>query len=195
MFYISRTDGHQTPFDIAQFRQTHELQKLKRSDEVAKKDQQKSPKDQRLGGKYGDRQESKTVREPAITASQIMSSPTFTLDKDSKLEEAKQLFADKRFRHVPVVDENKKLVGILSDRDFLSDRLQSSKAKTIGEVMTTFILTARPEALIRQIADVMFRERVGSMPIVDNNEQLLGIVTRSDILRTLVNTASLKLWV
>ena len=50
-----------------------------------------------------------------------------------------------------------------------------------------------PETEIRLIADVLIKERIGAMPIVDEKEKLVGIVTRSDILRTVVK-APLELW-
>lgn len=134
-------------------------------------------------------------RKPAIVAAQIMSSPVVTLQAGASLEEAKQLFASRRFRHVPVRSKEGKLVGVLSDRDFLTSRYRLQSGEEVREIMTTNILTARPEARIREVAGVMIRERIGSMPIVGDQGVLEGIITRSDILRTIVNTAPLELWV
>jgi acetoin utilization protein AcuB len=57
------------------------------------------------------------------------------------------------------------------------------------------VLTAHPDTSIRDIARVFFEERIGAVPIVDRGETLVGIVTRSDILRTILNSAPLELWV
>jgi len=57
------------------------------------------------------------------------------------------------------------------------------------------VLTATPETQIREIARVLIEQRKGVMPIVDANAHMVGIITRSDILRTIVNQAPLELWV
>ena len=143
-------------------------------------------------------QDTTSSRQPAIVVSQIMSSPLLTLPLGTSLDEAQNLFREHRFRHIPVVDGAGKLVGILSDRDFIGQSFAGSDSQAqvrVDDLMTLNILTARPQTTIREIAGVMFRERIGSMPIIDEHGNLSGIVTRSDILRTVVNHAPLELWV
>ncbi len=131
-------------------------------------------------------------REPALRAQQIMSSPVLTVSSEDTIRDAAKLFREKRFRHLPVVSEEGKLVGIISDRDTLP---VSDRTDPIKEHMATAIISARPETEIRKIASVFFHERIGAMPILDENGSVSGILTRSDILRTLVNKAPLELWV
>ncbi len=131
-------------------------------------------------------------REKAILASQIMTSPVETLQKSDTIRKASKLFQDRRFRHVPVVKENDILIGIVSDRDFFSQKSTNSR---VEKIMTTNVLSARPNTEIRYIARVFFEERIGAMPIVEEGGKLVGIITRSDILRTVVNKAPLELWV
>ncbi len=142
-------------------------------------------------------------KEPAIVASQIMSSPVITLDINNVVEQAWNLIKEKRFRHLPITSQQGKLVGIISDRDFLSLNIAhigeelSSKQQLkspIKNIMTTNVLTARPNTAIRLIAQIMFVEKVSSMPIVDEDKKLVGILTTNDILRTLVHNAPLELW-
>ena len=137
----------------------------------------------------------------ATLAKQIMTSPILTLSPDTSLVDAYLFILDHRFRHVPVTSDDKKLIGILSDRDLLraaagisTTSSGSGPVKTIQEIMKTTVLTASPETEIRQIARVFFEERVGAMPILDASESVVGIITRSDILRTLVSTAPIDLW-
>jgi CBS-domain-containing membrane protein len=61
--------------------------------------------------------------------------------------------------------------------------------------MTTRVLTASPNTEIRQIAQVLFDEHIGTMPIIDEREHLIGLITRSDILQALIKPAPLDLWV
>ena len=130
-----------------------------------------------------------------------------SLKPEATFDDAKNLFQKFRYRHVPIVDETGKLVGIVSDRDVLREAANIagavtgwmkevvSNAKSIDEFMTRRVLTALPNTEIRFIAKVMFEERIGAMPIVDSHGRVSGIITRSDILRMLVNNAPLELWI
>ncbi len=138
-------------------------------------------------------------REPAINAEQIMTSPVYTLTTGESLNTAWEIIRDYRFRHIPIVSVNKKIVGILSDRDFFKVMMEQFKQddnsnQYVGDIMSINILSAHPETKIRQIAQVFIDERIGAMPIVHDNGALIGMVTRSDILRTLVNLAPFELW-
>lgn len=141
-----------------------------------------------------------SIKSPAIQASQIMSKPVVTLDKLTPIEDALMLFKEKRFRHVPIVDEEKKLCGILSDRSLLSFSPSEKKidflfGKNVQDFMIFKVLLSKPEAKIRDIAKTLLEARIGAMPIVDNLLVPIGIITRSDILRTIVSHEELELWI
>ena len=142
-------------------------------------------------------------RQPAILARQILNAPVVSLSPTDSITEAWEIFRARRFRHIPVLNVTGRIVGILSDRDvlretenpFLSSPVKvASSAIQVQRVMTTHVLTAHPDVSIREIARVFFEERIGAVPIVDGSEELVGIVTRSDILRTIVKSAPFDLW-
>lgn len=141
-----------------------------------------------------------------LHAHEIMTSPVVTLFQDATITEAWNLFRERRFRHVPVVTDRGKIFGIISDRDLLRYAATSGKippynehmleSKTsIGKLIKTRVITSSSENEIRQIARMLFEQRIGAMPIVTDTGVVKGIITRSDILRTLVNNAPLELWV
>ncbi len=135
----------------------------------------------------------------SLVAKQIMSSPVLTLSIDATFEKAWKLIVDYRFRHVPIATEGDKLFGILSDRDLLREAALITQdglreEKNIRNIIKTNVLTASPDTEIKKIAQLFFDERIGSMPIIDEDGILLGIITRSDILRTIVNQAPVELW-
>lgn len=144
-------------------------------------------------------------RVPAILAKQIMTAPVTTVSPEATIHEAWELFQRRRFRHVPVLNRERTIVGLLSDRDVLSEVVgskQHSKEDNqnpamllIQDVMTKPVLTAHPETAIRSIARVMFEERIGAMPIVDQNGVVVGMITRSDILRTVMQQVPFELWI
>lgn len=145
-------------------------------------------------------------RQPALYAHQIMSAPLVWLPPQATIVEAWRLFRERRFRHVPVVDARQEIVGILSDRDLLRYAALSGQVPPYGDdsreartsvdgLYKTKVLTATPDTEIRHIARVLFEQRIGAMPIVDDLGGPLGIITRSDILRALIHHVPLELWV
>ncbi|EMY15021.1 CBS domain protein [Leptospira weilii str. Ecochallenge] len=61
-----------------------------------------------------------------------------------------------------------------------------SLGKTIGEIMKTRVLSVRIQAGIGEIVKVLFEERIGCLPVVNDSFQVIGIVTRSDVLRAIL---------
>lgn len=154
---------------------------------------------------YGDSQEAQPKREPAILAKQVMTSPVVWLDLNTSIAEAWKLIHQRRFRHVPVVATGQRIVGIISDRDLWREAAgihthPSAESMALSnlrvqDVMIDRVLTAHPDTEIRTIARVMFEERIGGMPIVNEAGTPLGIITRSDILRTVMNQVPFELWI
>jgi acetoin utilization protein AcuB len=150
-----------------------------------------------------DRNDQQGEREQVRIAEQIMSYRVETLTAETSIADAWDVFMAHGYRHMPVVhDETGALIGILSERDMLRaagtpDHTpgQSIRDEPISSIMTSPVYSARPSTNIRDIAKVLFAERIGAMVITDEHQKLLGILTRSDILRGLVNTAPLHLWV
>lgn len=96
-------------------------------------------------------------------------------------------------RHLPVVDEGQ-LVGIVSDRDFRQvsvllggagspDGLQRLLARPVSDFMSSDVISVDPEAEIDEIIDIMIEQKVGALPVVASNSELIGIVSYIDVLR------------
>ncbi len=126
-----------------------------------------------------------------ILACQVMTHPVVTLEETEPLIKAADIFVAKRFRHLPIVDSQHRLIGILSDR--LVMRLIIKKHLTrkstdylIKDAMVTRVFATDPMTEVGQIAKILIKEKIGSMPITDKDHILQGILTRSDLLRLLV---------
>jgi len=107
------------------------------------------------------------------------------------LRGASDLMEEFDFRHLPVLD-NGKVVGILSDRDILRYSTQNGEFLEVPEMpvadaMSAIVLTCRPDDLISDIAQMMLTMKIDAIPITDENEELRGLITSSDLLRMLVN--------
>lgn len=132
--------------------------------------------------------------EDRLSVEKWMSHRVFTTKPSSCLIDAFELMRDNRIRHVPVVDGDK-LVGIVSDRDIRSalpsrTALQRGSASLgesllaapISQAMSVMPITISPAASIREAAQIMCREKVGALPVVDRNHRLVGILSAEDIL-------------
>ena len=134
-------------------------------------------------------------RRRLMFASDLMSKEVVTLKEDALISEATRIFTEKRFRHIPVVSTSLELTGMLSDRDVLRYAAQGKpQTEPVRVLMSHPVVVASFDTEIREIARVLFDERIGCMPIALEDGSLGGIITRSDILRTLVVQAPLELW-
>jgi len=84
-------------------------------------------------------------------------------------------------RHLPVVDDRGKLVGVLSDRDVLRS-VGHRPPKKVADVMTRNVVTIRPSAPAHEAAQLMLDEKIGSVLVVDDDGALVGMVTQTDYL-------------
>ncbi len=139
-------------------------------------------------------------REPILHAYSIMKSPVITLDPEMNIAEAWDFLQEKGVSYMPVMSAEKKLIGIISDRDLLKclciTRVtdKDNTCEIVSDVMTDKVITASKVTDIRRIAKAMFEHHIGTMPIIDESGELAGIITRSDILYALVTYPSLSLW-
>ncbi|MBM9579354.1 CBS domain-containing protein [Leptospira sp. 201903070] len=126
----------------------------------------------------------------SLTARDLMSSPVVSFEENDPIERADEIFFQKGFRHVPVIKEESTLCGILSDRDWMRWQLTRGKevglAKTIGDIMKTKVLSVQMYAGIGEISKVLFEERIGCLPVVNEQTQVIGMITRSDVLRAIL---------
>jgi CBS-domain-containing membrane protein len=131
----------------------------------------------------------------------IMTTDPVRVTGDTGLREAARLMVRHRVSGLPVVDGAGKLVGIVSEGDFIRQEasrerphgvslldalfgegeLEPVGAETVGEVMTRSVVTITPEASIGEAARVMGRRNVKRLPVVDLEGELVGIISRADV--------------
>jgi len=135
-------------------------------------------------------------RHRAWIVSDLMTSSVRTLRAEDEAAEAVKLVENAGFRHIPIVNDLNQVVGLVSDRDLLraSELLRKRSTSPISSIMTERVLTCFPETSLRLAAQTMLNESFSSLPVVDPQGVLVGILTTSDILKALVNEAPLDLW-
>ena len=114
----------------------------------------------------------------------IMTRNVITTNEKMSLREVAALMRDGDMGALPVVDENNKLVGILTDRDIVVRAVAAGKTvreTTVADVMTAALFTAQPETPVFQAIRLMGDKQVRRVPITDENGILQGILSMADI--------------
>ncbi len=128
------------------------------------------------------------------TVADVMTRKIVTVSEKDALEDVQDGMHRLRFRHLPVVDRQGKLVGLLSHGDllhasasFLSEREAETNAaifkQPVRRIMEREILTVQPEDPLVQAGRVLLDSKIGCLPVVDAESTLVGIITKSDFIR------------
>lgn len=118
-----------------------------------------------------------------IFVGRIMSVTLHTVRPDTLVEDAAETMLENDVGSVVVVDENNRLEGILTTTDFVQVVAESHpKAQTpVSTYMTTDVITATAQDTIRDVADTMMDEGFHHVPVVDDEEGVIGMVTTTDL--------------
>ena len=124
---------------------------------------------------------------------EIMNEEPYTLAPTNTVLEALKLMRDKKVRHLPVIDEERHVLGVITERDIkevLPSSLQDEpnspvfQAK-VEEIMVKDPLVGHPLDFVEEVALTFYESKVGCLPIV-SGEKLVGIVTTTDLLYTYI---------
>ena len=122
------------------------------------------------------------------TVADIMTTSAITVVRHTMVTQAEHTMLELDIRHLPVVDAEGRLVGILSDRDVLGALAKSrDKAIPVSQVMTEDVLTVRPETRACEATGLMLDRRISALPVIDDRMHVIGMVTETDFLRLVHN--------
>ncbi|MCA1645440.1 MAG: DUF190 domain-containing protein [Chloroflexi bacterium] len=129
------------------------------------------------------------------TAADIMTPDVSSVGADEPLERAAHLMAEQRIKRLPVIDEEKRLVGILSRVDVLrtmgedyhapedgEPRPGTQRARVVGDLMRTDVPTVTADARLGEVLDAVTSTRLNRAVVVDADGHVLGVVTDADLL-------------
>jgi CBS domain-containing protein len=123
----------------------------------------------------------------------IFSRNLITISDTDTIYEADQIMTKRQIRHLPVLDKNGYLVGLLSKSDFiaLSHLEMDLKSISVRELMSSPVKTFSANAQVRAVAQLFVAQKINSGLVMDNNE-IVGIVTSEDLLRLLAENNELE---
>ena len=117
-----------------------------------------------------------------------MSHTPITIRDDTDYWKAFEIMQEKDLHHIPVVNENSAVVGILTRRDLKIASMHFRETPVeVSEVMHSPVVTITPGELLAEAAKQMIDNRIGGLPVLDANGQIVGILTETDLLRALID--------
>jgi CBS domain-containing protein len=144
----------------------------------------------------------------SVRARDIMTEQVFSVKRTTPLAEVAGLMADKAIAGLPVLEEDGRVAGVISEKDFLSlmgarDRKHfmaviaeclkgtacvsaDIRAEKAEDIMTSPAVTVREDATLADIADIFTGKNINRVPVVDRGGNMLGIVSRADFIRASV---------
>jgi CBS-domain-containing membrane protein len=119
-------------------------------------------------------------------AKDIMSISVKTIQPQVAAEEARVLLNKHSIRHLPVVNAQNMIQGMVSDRE-LSGPLKDKKC---SDIMLSKVIVCEENASINEVAIILLKEKINAMPVVNHKHELTGIITLSDILTYVIQSTS-----
>jgi CBS domain-containing membrane protein len=130
-----------------------------------------------------------------VLVSHIMTTKVVTFFEEQTLPVAEDVMQIHRFRHLPVIDPEGRLVGLVTQRDLLraqisaltglteSERRARQEEVRIGKLMTREVWTVTPDTLASHAGQTLLDHKYSCLPVVDADRVLCGIVTERDFLK------------
>ncbi|WP_372404446.1 CBS domain-containing protein [Streptomyces luteireticuli] len=128
------------------------------------------------------------------TVGEVMTPEVAHAFRDTAFADLMLLLDRRRVSGVPVVDDDDKVLGVVSEADLIRHQaagVRESRAPgavTVEGLMSTPAVTVHPEQRVSDAARVMERHHVNRLPVVDEEDRLIGIITRHDLLRVFLRT-------
>jgi CBS domain-containing membrane protein len=141
-----------------------------------------------------------------LNCADIMSPAPVSVEYATPLEEAWRMMRQRRFKALPVVDRARRIIGIITTADFMrlanlemrdgigerlrrliksSDTTHSDKPEVVGQIMTRQVRVATVTQKVTELVSLFSREGHHHIPVIDENQKLVGIITQSDLVRSL----------
>jgi len=202
MFYVYDVEGLQFRGSLEALEQSRRVEKSDAAGELTFDDhlsESSTGPQAQAAASYEKMLRKKNLVEPLVHIYQIMSSPVSTIPPTLPLLDAWTRLNQGNIRQLVVTGSRQEVLGVLSDRDILKhiiiedDSIHMESNHTVAEILPQEVITTDSMSDIRRVAKVMAFYHLDAMPALQD-EKLVGIVTRGDILRGFADNPKLNLW-
>ena len=125
----------------------------------------------------------------------VMESNTYALYEEDTVLHASKFMKEERIRNLPVIDQNKKLIGLITLREIIEtvfhnpDRI-SVKAAMLKQEQVTCV---KSDTDLKDAIEIMIANKFGCLPVIDNKGNLIGIISEANLLKVLHKYSSLPI--
>jgi len=141
------------------------------------------------------------AKKVVVHVREIMSSPAITIEPDADLNQAQRLMQKNHVHALPVLKEGA-LVGLITEYDLVEYCIRQPEHRvvellktSVSETMQRQVITTLPQTEIRRVAMVMHQYAVYALPVMSEIGEMVGIVTRSDLIERLAELPPIELYV
>jgi len=129
----------------------------------------------------------------------LMTTELFTLSESDNLKMARSLMDLQRIRHIPIVNDRREFIGLVTHRDILRATISQladidpntqgeiDSGIPVGEIMRTDIKTISAETSLKEAATTLLNHKYGCFPVVNEQNGLVGILTEADFLKLTIS--------
>jgi len=128
-----------------------------------------------------------------LSASDVMIKDVITVRESTPLKEVARLFSERKITGAPVVDDQGKLVGVISETDIIrkTTSIGAWSPSLAGQIMTKPVVTVSPTDTLQRVCELMFNRRIHRV-VVAEGSKIVGIITTMDILRSIATETKKK---
>jgi CBS domain-containing membrane protein len=145
-----------------------------------------------------------------VTAGQIMTQPVYSISSEKSISLAADIMAKEKISGLPVLNNNNELIGIISEKDLIKSVIKDSppslmsviarcletkgclalslKKLKVVDLMTAPAIAVYENNTLSEVINLMNRNSINRLPVKEKNNRLIGIITRSDIIKAIFNT-------
>jgi CBS domain-containing protein len=121
-----------------------------------------------------------------MKAQDIMSANPTCVTPDTPIEEAARMMKDQNIGMLPVVEDegSRRVIGVVTDRDITIRHVAEGHASPdcpVREVMSPHVTTTKPDSSIDDVMELMGKEQVRRIPVVDERGELVGVIAQADL--------------
>jgi len=124
---------------------------------------------------------------------EIMKRDVITLYKEAPIEKALQLMNEHHIRHIPIINQENQVIGIISNRDirdacpsiFQKEKSCNDLDNPVETIMTKDVITVHPLDFVEEISVIFYEKEIACLPVTKENT-LVGMITEKDMLYTLI---------
>ena len=131
-----------------------------------------------------------------VKAEDLMQKNLITVSKDTSISDVVAILAEKKITGLPVVDDDMKLIGLVSEKDVLrvayrmiSGSYESAAGDTVEKVMAKELVLFSPDDNIADICQCFLDRSIRRVPVVASDGKIVGVISRKDIITKAFNTS------